>query len=372
MKKLDRRVFLKKGGLATLTGGSALVFGCSAQEKGESPAVHSQKKFAWRIVTTWSPHFPVLGEGVDRFAEWIGEISQGRLSIQVYGANELVPAFESFEAVRQGVAQMGHGASYYWAGKVPAGQFFSSVPFGMNSQQMNAWISGGDGLKLWQELYAPFGLLPFPAGNTGMQMGGWFNKKIDSIGDIRGLKMRIPGLGSKVINQAGGTGLATPGAEIYTNLERGVIDATEWIGPYHDYLKGFHKIAKYYYYPGWHEPGTVLELIVNKAAFEGLPADLQAIVRTAAARLNGQILAEFDAKNGEYLAKLIHEHKVKLEKFPDDMLKAFKKFSGEVIADLVKTDADAARVYESYSAFRRKIAGWEDVTTHAYNAALKI
>ncbi|MCA9732853.1 TRAP transporter substrate-binding protein, partial [candidate division KSB1 bacterium] len=304
-------------------------------------------------------------------AQWVKNMSQGRLSIQVYGANELVPAFESFEAVRQGTAQMSHGAAYYWAGKVPAGQFFSTVPFGMNTQQMNAWLIAGGGMKLWEDLYAPFNLIPFAAGNTGMQMGGWFNKMINSISDIQGLKMRIPGLGSKVINKAGGSGLATPGAEIYTNLERGVIDATEWIGPYHDYLKGFHKIAKYYYYPGWHEPGTVLELAVNKTAFEGLPADLQDIIRAGAARLNAQILAEFDAKNGEYLAKLINENHVNLLKFPDDVLATFKKYSEEVIEELISSNADAAKIYTSYTNFRKQISAWEDITTHAYNEALK-
>ncbi|KAA3610640.1 MAG: ABC transporter substrate-binding protein [Calditrichaeota bacterium] len=371
MKKIGRRDFIKKGSVTALAGSSAILLSCSPENKTEGPAVHTRKKYKWRIVTTWAPHFPVLGEGVDQFADWIKEMSEGRLSIQVYGANELVPAFESFEAVRSGVAQMSHGASYYWAGKVPAGQFFSTVPFGMNTQQMNAWLTGGGGLKLWEELYAPFDLIPFPAGNTGMQMGGWFNKMINSISDIQGLKMRIPGLGSKVINKAGGTGLATPGAEIYTNLERGVIDATEWIGPYHDYLKGFHKIARYYYYPGWHEPGTVLELTVNKSAFEGLPNDLQAIIRTAAARLNGQVLAEFNAKNGEYLTKLINEHNVNLQKFPDDVLSAFKNFSEEVIDDLVSSDAKAAKIYESYRNFRKQITGWEEVTTHVYDAAVK-
>ncbi|KAA3656122.1 MAG: ABC transporter substrate-binding protein [Calditrichaeota bacterium] len=369
---MNRRTFMQKGGIAALAGGSVMAAACSKEKKDAGPAVHSQKKYSWRMVTTWSPHFPVLGEGVDEFAKWVKQMSQGRLSIQVYGANELVPAFESFEAVRQGTAQMSHGAAYYWAGKVPAGQFFSTVPFGMNTQQMNAWLTAGGGMKLWEALYAPFNLIPFAAGNTGMQMGGWFNKMINSVSDIQGLKMRIPGLGSKVINKCGGSGLATPGAEIYTNLERGVIDATEWIGPYHDFLKGFHKIAKYYYYPGWHEPGTVLELAVNKSAFEELPTDLQEIIRAGAARLNGRILYEFDAKNGEYLSKLINEHNINLQKFPDDVLATFKKYADEAIEELVSSNADAAKIYASYASFRNQISAWEEITTHTYDAALRL
>ena len=197
------------------------------------------------MVTTWPPNFPILGEGCKLMADWVEKMSGGRLKIQVFGGGELVPPLEAFDAVSSGSVELANGASYYWAGKVPSAQFFATVPFGMNAQQMNGWILSGGGQELWDEVYAPFNVKGYPAGNTGVQMGGWFNKEINSLDDLKGLKMRIPGLGGKVINKAGATAVNVAGGEIYTNLERGVIDATEWIGPFHDYKMGFHKIAKY-------------------------------------------------------------------------------------------------------------------------------
>ncbi|MFQ5631125.1 MAG: TRAP transporter substrate-binding protein [bacterium] len=369
MQNFKRREFLKKGAVATLAGGAALA-GCGQQQSSEGPAIRTRKNYQWQMVTTWPPGFPVMGEGAEMMAKWIEDMSEGQLKIKVFGANELVPAFESFEAVSQGIAQMSHGVAYYWAGKSEAAPFFGAVPFGMNTQQMNAWICCGGGLELWEELYAPFNITPMPAGNTGMQMGGWFNKEINSIADLKGLKMRIPGLGGKVIDKAGGTGLSTPGSEIYTNLDRGVIDATEWVGPYHDFKLGLHKIAEYYYYPGWHEPCAVLELGVNKAAFEGLPKNLQEIIRTAAARANIWMLSEFEAKNNEYLLKLIDEHNVKLRRFPDDVLDAFRKYAQEIIDDLVARDAMGRKIYDSYMKFRRAVSSWAEVSEQVYYAKM--
>ena len=219
--------------------------------------------------------------GPERLARLIGEMSGGRLVIKVYGAGELVPAFEVFDAVAQGTAQLGHGASYYWKGKVPATQFFAAMPFGINAQEFNVWIYHGGGLELWRELYARFGLVPEPAGNTGVQMGGWFNKEINSVADLEGLRMRIPGIGGEVLRKVGGTPVNIPGAELFTALESGTIDATEWVGPMNDLAFGLFRAAKYYYYPGWHEPGTALEAVVNREAYEALPPDLQAIVEVA-------------------------------------------------------------------------------------------
>ena len=366
MKQFERRRFLKQASLAAAAGGSALIAGCGSTQQPEGPSIRSSKTYEWKMVTTWPPHFPILGESADLVAKWIEEMSEGRLKIQVYGGGELIPPLEGFEAVSQGVAEMCHGAAYYWAGKAPATQFFSAVPFGMNSQQMNAWILSGGGLELWEELYAPFDLVPMPVGSTGFQMGGWFNKEINTVSDLKGLKMRIPGLGGKVIALAGGSAVLSAGGEIYTNLERGVIDATEWIGPYHDYLMGFYKAAKIYYYPGWHEPGTVTELIINKSAFEQLPRDLQQIVRSAAARSYSWTLSEFESKNNDYLQKLIQENNVRLEKFPDDVLKALRQYSQEVIDDVVSTDPMSKKVYESFSEFRKKVTGWADVSEKIY------
>ncbi|RMD96984.1 MAG: TRAP transporter substrate-binding protein [Calditrichaeota bacterium] len=366
MKKMRRRDFLAKGTAATVVGGAGLIYGCTSEKQGGAPAVQTRKKFHWRMVTTWQPHFPVIGEGADLFAKWVEEMSDGRLKIDVYGGNELVPALQAFDAVSQGTAEMSHGASYYWAGKVPAAQFFSAVPFGMNAQQMNAWLYSGGGLELWEEVYASFNVVPIPGGNTGVQMGGWFNKEINSTADLQGLKMRIPGLGGKVIAKAGGSAILSAGAEIYTNLERGVIDATEWIGPYHDFLMGFHKIAKYYYYPGWHEPGTVLEVVVNKSAYDKLPHDLQQILRTAAYRSNIWMLSEFEAKNRTYLHKLQQEKNIQIKRFPDDVLNAFRRYSKEVIAELIEKDPLSQKVYQAYAAFREQVLDWSKISEKVY------
>jgi len=356
---MNRRDFLKKASAVVVAGTAASI---------GAPAVHAKKRHIWRMVTTWPPHFPVLGEGADLLAKWISKLSGGRLRIQVYGGGELVPPLQAFDAVSQGTVEMGHGAAYYWAGKSPATQFFTSIPFGMNAQQMNAWIYSGGGLKLWEEVYAPFNLIPMPVGNTGVQMGGWFNREIRSIKDIKGLKMRIPGLGGKVISKAGGAAVLSAGGEIYTNLERGVIDATEWVGPYHDYLMGFYKVAKYYYYPGWHEPGSVIETFINKKAYEKLPSDLKEIIRTAAARSNAWMLSEFEAKNNTYLKKLVSEQRVKLLMFPDDVLKEFKKLSKEVVSEITGKDSLSKKVYEAFSKFQKDISEWGQVSEKTFYA----
>jgi TRAP-type mannitol/chloroaromatic compound transport system substrate-binding protein len=357
MSKIERRDFLKKASIAAV-GGSTLIFGCGENKPGESPAVHTRKKYEWRMVTSWQPHFPILGEGADEMAKNIELMSEGQLKIQVYGGGELVPSLESFDAVSQGIAEMGHAAAYYWAGKSPAAQFFTTIPFGMNAQQTNAWLYYGGGIELWRDLYNQFNLLPFPAGNTGGQMGGWFNKKINSVEDLKGLKMRIPGLGGKVISKSGGSAILSAMGEIYTNLERGLIDATEWIGPYHDYLMGFHKIAKYYYYPGWHEPSATLELMVNKNAYESLPTNLKEIINYAAHTANDKMLSEFEDKNTEYLLKLYEENEVEILPFPNDVLEELRINSFEVINEIVAVDQQSKKIYDSYIRFMENVLKW--------------
>src|SRR5690606_13792507 len=245
-------------------------------------------------------------------ARLIREMSGGRMEVKVYGARELVGAFEIFDAVSEGTAEMGHGAAYYWKGKSEAAQFFAAVPFGLTAQEMNAWLYYGGGMDLWREVYAPFDLVPAAAGNTGVQMGGWFNREINSLADLKGLKMRIPGLGGEVLHRLGGTPVSLPGGEIFTALQSGSIDATEWVGPYNDLAFGLHKAAKYYYYPGWHEPGSLIELMINKPAFERLPADLQAIVRVAAQAVNDKMLAEMTARSMQALNDMQQKHGVQL------------------------------------------------------------
>jgi TRAP-type mannitol/chloroaromatic compound transport system substrate-binding protein len=312
---MKRRSFLKKIGAASMAG--------AALAASAPSVIASEKKIMWRMVTSWSPGMPILQTSACDFAKRVKELSDGGLTIQVFAGGELIPPLGVFDAVSQGTVHCGHSASYYWAGKSVAAQWFTSVPFGLNSQGMNAWLYQGNGLKLWEETYAPFNLVPRPAGNTGMQMGGWFNKEINSLEDLKGLKMRIPGLGGKVIAKAGATVVLLAGGEIYTSLERGVIDATEWIGPAHDMRMGFHKVAKYYYSPGWHEPGSVLEITINRKAYDALPLDLKEVVDAAAAEQNVLMLAEFEKANAASLLKLKESGKIDIRFFPPDVSNAF-------------------------------------------------
>ncbi len=356
---MKRRKFITKVGAGALAVGAGMAV-------RPRKARAAGKTYHWKMVTTWPPHFPVLGESADYIAKWVEEMSGGRMKISVYGGGELVPPLGTFDAVSSGTVEMGHGAAYYWAGKHPATQFFAAVPFGLNAQGVNAWIISGGGQELWDELYAKFNLKPFLAGNTGVQMGGWFNKEINSIKDLKGLKMRIPGLGGKVLAKAGGNAILVAGGEIYTNLDRGVIDATEWVGPYHDYKMGFYKAAKYYYSPGWHEPGTAIECFVNKKKFDQLPPDLQAIIHAACSRANIWSLSTFEALNEIYLQKLVKEHNVQLRFFPDDVLAQLKAYTKEVLTEMAASDPFTKKVYDAYSKFQKNHDAWDKISEEQY------
>ena len=375
---VGRRDLLKAGAAATGTAlAGAALGGCVRREDvvgglatgasgaAAAPAIVG-RSWKWTMVTTWPSTLPVFQEGVRMLAEQIRTMSSGRLEVAVYGGGELVPAFESFDAVTSGTAQMSHGASYYWAGKEPAAQFFAAIPFGMNAQQMNAWLYAGGGLELWEEIYEPFGVIPFPTGNSGAQMGGWFRREIESIDDFAGLKMRMPGLGGRVISELGASAVLLPAGEIYTSLERGVIDATEWVGPYHDEIMGFQNVAKNYYYPGWHESGTVLELAVNRAAWEALPADLQEIVRVTATAQNTWMLSQFEARNHAALRKLVDEDGVVLRAYPQDVLEALKRTAREVVAEFCARDPKSAKVYASFEKFQRSVAAWSRLSEQPF------
>jgi len=329
----------------------------------------SERRFRWKLVTTWPANFPVLQEGVERFAEDIARMSNGRLQIQVFAGGELVPALQVFDAVASGAVEMGHGASYYWAGKVPEAQFMSTVPFGMTAQGMNAWLYAGGGLALWREAYERFGVVPMPMGNTGQQMAGWFNKRIEATADIDGLKMRIPGLGGKVLAKAGGNPVLLAGSEVYTALDRNTIDATEWIGPFHDLRLGLDRAAGQYYYPGWHEPGTVLELIVNQEDWNSLGPDLQRMVEVAAAGANVRMLAEMDARNAEALETLAAAEHVELRRLPEEVLAELRRFTRASLEEEAARDERFAKVYAAYQAFRARLDAWEDVGGYAYRQA---
>ncbi len=355
---MKRRDFLKKAGA-----GAAVAAAATAVN---APFVHAKKTIKWKMVTTWPPKLPYLQTGAVRLAKRVEQLSGGRFKIRVYAGGELVPPFGSFDAVSKGTVEAASGAAYYWAGKAPAAQWFAAVPFGLNADGMAAWFWGGDGLKLWEETYAPFNLIPRPAGNTGVQMGGWFNKKIDTIDDYKGLKMRIPGLGGKVVAKAGGTVVLTPGGEIFTNLERGVIDATEWVGPLHDKIMGFYKVAKYYYYPGWHEPGTVLENFFNKQAYEALPKEFQLMLDMACYESYNWMLSGFNADNGAALQDLIFKHKVKMVRFPEKVLAKLRVFADEVLEEVASKDAQAKKVNANYKKFQKQVGTWGQVSEKAY------
>lgn len=366
--KLSRKDFLRHLAMGSVgVGLSSCILGDNSQRTTSSSSEASAAvEYRWRMVTTWPPDFPILGEAATAYAQLVKRLSGGRIEIQVYGAGELVPALEAFDTVRQNTAQVGCGAPYYWAGKAPATQLFSAVPFGMNAQQNNAWLLAGGGYELWKEVYNDFGLIPIPGGNTGIQMGGWFNTEIQQMADLKGLKMRIPGLGGAVIERAGGAAVLVAGSEIYTSLERGVIDATEWIGPFHDYRMGFSRIAKYYYYPGWHEPGSQLEFFINKGAYETLPPDLQQVCISAGMELNNRVLAQCETQNAMALRKIQAEGEVDIRPFPKEVLETLRTHSEEVLADLRNSDALTRKVYEAYRRFQEQVGRWNAISEKAY------
>ncbi|MBK8175693.1 MAG: TRAP transporter substrate-binding protein [Rhodospirillales bacterium] len=357
---MHRRHFLKGTAVAGAAGAATTTFA--------APAI-SQGRIEWRMVTTWPKNFPGLGTGAELLAQLITKASEGRLSVRVFGGGELVPPFEAMDAVASGSVEMGHGSPYYWKGKIAAVQFLTTFPFGLLAAEQNAWFRYGDGQAIADELYRQMGCKFFPSGNTGTQMGGWFNKEINSLEDYKGLKMRIPGLGGEVVKAAGGNVVNLPGAEIPPALQSGAVDAVEWVGPYNDLAFGLYKSAKYYYYPGWHEPGSTLDNFINLAAWEKLPADLQAIVEAANAAVNGWVLSEFVARNNTALQTLIHDHGVALRKFPDPVLEGLGKLSGEVLADLAGKDEASRKVMDSLLRFRANAMAWTNLSESAFSQA---
>ena len=360
---MKRRDFIQNFGVSSIAAGAALSMPTNAAGK---------EKYRWKMVTAWPKNFPGLGTNANLLAKMINEMSGGRIRIKVYGAKELVPAFEVFDAVASGTAEMGHAGAYYWKGKSEATQFFSAVPFGLTAQEMNAWLYYGGGLELWRELYAPFGIIPAPTGNSGVQMAGWFNREINSVDDLKGLKMRIPGLGGEVLRRAGGTTVNMPGGELFTSLQSGTLDAAEWVGPYNDLAFGFYKIAKYYYYPGWHEPGSTMECLINKKVFKELPSDLQQIVLMACKATNIDMLSEYTARNNQALDTLINKHKVKVLPLPDIVLKKLQVISGQVVADITAKDPVSKKIYTSLMQFKKQVIQWDKISEQAFFRAREL
>lgn len=356
---MDRRKVLK----GAVVGAASIA---TATVTAPAIAASHSKPMKINMVSTWPRDFPGLGTGAQRFAKRVKEISDGRLDVTYYAAGERVKAFDSFDEVASGNSQIYHGAEYYWKGKHPAFAYFTSVPFGLTVTEMDAWIRFGGGQELWDKLSARFGLKGLMCGNTGVQMGGWFRKEMNSADDFKGLKMRMPGLGGDVLSKLGASPVTLPGGQIYENLTSGAIDATEWVGPWNDKIMKFYEAAKYYYYPGMHEPGAMLSVGMNKKWWDGLaPAD-QAVIQAAANEENGVMMSEYNAKNGEALASLIKEHGVKLRAFSDDIYDSFGEAADKVFEDVQKHSPLAKEVHESFVAARANTGSWAKISDQAY------
>ncbi len=350
---------------------SALLLASCGESSNDSAtsgnaATEQQQHYEWKLITSWPKNLPALGTTPEYFAKIVDEMSAGRMKIRVFGANELVGGLEVFDAVSSGVAEIGHSGAYYWQGKIAGTPFFSTIPFGLTGVEMNAWLDYGGGKELWREIYEPFNLYPTRGGNSGTQMFGWFNKEINSLEDIKGLKMRIPGLGGEVFRRAGGVPLTLQVSDVFTSMQTGALDATEFVGPYNDLSAGYHTVADYYYYPGWHEPGSTIELVFNKEKLDSLPADLRAIVLNAAEVMNQKLLDEYTALNNEALKTLVNEHGIQLRKLPDDVLAEFRRLSAEVVSELADTDETTRRIYESYSKFQQGVEDYHAISEEAY------
>ncbi|ESR24229.1 TRAP transporter substrate-binding protein [Lutibaculum baratangense] len=345
---MDRRAVLRGGAVA---GAATLA----------APAL-AQGVERWRMVTSWPKNLPGPGVSAERLARRIGELSGGGLTVDVHAAGELVPAFEVFDAVSQGVAQMAHTASFFWAGKAPAAVFFTTVPFGLTPPEHVAWIEQGGGQALWDELYAPFGLKPFMAGNSGFQMGGWFKRPVNSLADLRGRTIRSAGLGAEVFRRLGMGATAIPPAEIYQALQSGVVDAVEFLGPFSDQALGFDEVASHYLWPSFNKPNGTAEALVSRGALEALPGELQAVVAAACAEEASRGLAEADWMNGRAIAQLEEEGRVALQRFPQDVIDAARDAGEAVRAELAAGSPEAGAIARSYEAAVETLGGWSRVS----------
>lgn len=357
---MKRRDFIA----GTAIGATALALsGCHRAEKNQSININKGRKVKLKLATSWPAHFPIMGTGVDDFSKRCGELSGKSLEVKVYPKNILVPALQVFDATSAAQIDAFHSGVYYWKGKNPAFSIFGGMPLGLTSEEMITWLKFGGGYDLWRELYAKFNLYPLIGGTTGPQMGGWFKKEIKSLDDLKGLKMRIPGLGGEVMKKLGVNPVLLPAGEIFTSLERGTIDATEWVGPYLDKMMGFDKAASYYY-TGWHEPGSILEVTFNKARWEKLSDEHKAIITVASEEMTGNMLQEFRYKNAKALQEL--PKSVQIKTFPKEIMDAAKKALAEVLSEESRKSDDFKRVLESYQAFSRLNKPWDDISTRNF------
>ena len=355
-----RRFIATAGGVVAAAAAAAIA---------DAPNVIAQPKVQWRLSTAYPPALDILNGAAQQMAKVVEEMSGGRFRIEVFPGGQIMAPFDCFDATSKGTIQGFMGVSAYWASREPAFEWFMSVPFGMNPEGMAAWYHQGDGLKLWEEAYAPYNLVPRPGPAFAPQMAGWFRKKITTIGDFKGLKMRIAGLGGAVVTRAGGTAVQTPAADIYATLSRGVVDAAEWVCPHDDLKLGLHTIARYYYYPGWHEPGTTNEFTFNRKAYDALPADLRRTLDHAAAAVSLYGLTDYHTKNAIALERLKTEFKGKVEvlQLPVPVLRDLKKLATEVAKEQSEKTPMARKVHASFTKFQALVGPWDRVAEGAYH-----
>ena len=356
---MKRRKFISKAIKKTLVGGTL------ATSFFFPNVVKSKKKHTWVAVSAFDKA-GILGRAFTKLCDEITRISNGELNVKLFHANELVSAFESFDVVQSGTCQMGFGSPYYWAGKSPAISFLSGIPFGLNQQEMSAWFYHSDGMRLADEVYNDLNLKFFPAGNTGNQMGGWFNEAIRDVTDFKGLKFRMPGLGGEVLKSYGTIVVLLPGPDVVPAITCGTIDGTEWIGPAADLGKGLHKVCTYYYYPGWHEPGTCLEAFINLQYWEKLSADLKRLVEISCAKSNSYIASEFYARNCFAVKKLREQYKVTFMRYNDLTLKLLKRRSDEVVSDIASMNKVSKKIHENIISFRKLAMFWSHYSEADY------
>jgi len=357
---MKRRDFITTSALAA----TALAMNACHREEEQvtntKTYTHKSKKVTLKLATSWPAHFPIMGTGVDTFAKRCLELSGGTLEIKVFAKNILVPALQVFDATSAAQIDAFHSGVYYWKGKNPAFSIFGGMPLGLTSEEMITWMKFGGGYALWREMYGKFNLYPLIGGTTGPQMGGWFKKEINSLADLKGLKMRIPGLGGEVMKKLGVNPVLLPAGEIYTSLERGTIDATEWVGPALDTMMGFSKAA-HFYYTGWHEPGSILEITFNKTRWEKLSKEHQAIITVASEEMTNNMLQEFRYKNAKALQEL--PDTVQIKSFPKEMIDAAKIALDEVLTDESNKSTDFKRALQSYEDFVTLNKPWDDIST---------
>ncbi len=335
-----------------------------------NPAMAADKVYKLKLAETWPPNFPIFGEATKNFAKMAEKMSKGRLKITIDSKNKHKAALGIFDMVRTGQYDLGHSASYYYKGKVPNTLFFTSMPFGMTAPEQYGWFYYGGGMELMEKVYAPYGVLSFPGGNTGNQMGGWFQKEINSLADLKGLKMRIPGFAGEVLAKVGAKPTNIPAGELYTALERRTIDALEWVGPSLDLRMGFHKIAPYYY-TGWHEPATELNFMVNQKVWKKLPEDLREILRVAMRTAAYDMYIQSYHASSENWEKMKKEFpNIKIKTFPKEVVDALKKANAELLTERAKSDALAKEIIDSQAAYLGKSRVWSSISDNAYINAL--